>query len=50
MLRSILAFIRDLLRQAPGDTEYGVGYIDALREVEEHVLDTMWNEGEDEAD
>lgn len=50
IIQSVLRFVRELLRQAPGDTEYGVGYVDALRVVESHILDEMWDRGIDDED
>jgi hypothetical protein len=44
-MKGILAFVRSIL--GPGDTEYGVGWNEALKEVEEHILDELWEEGED---
>ncbi len=55
-LSRILAFVRSLLAPArqvkAGDDEvryqYNRGYIDALEEVEEWILDEEWAEGEDD--
>lgn len=50
LLSSLLAFVRDLLGQAQEapDSDYRAGYVDSLREVEEEILDRMWQEGEDD--
>jgi hypothetical protein len=55
-LSRFLGFVRSLLRQArasqPEEAEewnpYTQGYVDALEEVEEWVLDEEWDQGEDE--
>jgi hypothetical protein len=44
-MKGILAFVRSIL--GPGDTEYGVGWNDAIHEIEEVILDWLWDEGED---
>jgi hypothetical protein len=49
MMRVVLAFVRELLAQVPGGEDvYAGGYTDALRQVEEFILDQMWTEGEDD--
>jgi hypothetical protein len=49
VMERLIAFLRDLrvrAYQAP-PSSYKKGYLDALREVEEYVLDELWEEGED---
>lgn len=50
-MKKVLAFVREQ-RAALGDVGdedlYRKGYDTALAEVEEHVLDLMWERGEDD--
>lgn len=53
MIRETLAFTRDLLSQVPDEEDrddYGRGYVDALSQVHEYILDLLWEEGEADDD
>ena len=50
MLQRILAFVRgqrNLAKVSP-DTPYRKGYVNALGDVEEYILDEEWREGIDD--
>lgn len=51
-MRSVLTFVRDLQRAAvtAHASEYKAGYLDALDEVEEFLLDQAWEEGDDDTE
>ena len=47
-MEEVLTFVRELLGEAAGKTTaYGQGFIDALGQVEEYIVDEMWERGED---
>jgi len=51
MIRQVLDFVRSEVAQSPGETdleEYGHGFVDAMRQVEEFILDVMWENGVDD--
>lgn len=51
-MRSILAFVRTLMQESvlSSDTDYRDGYVAALEEVEEFILDQLWERGDDGED
>lgn len=52
MIRKVLAFVRERLdtaRTAP-PSQYKAGMLDALAQVEEYILDLMWEAGEEDED
>jgi hypothetical protein len=49
MIKKILAFVRMLLSEVPmSEQQYTRGYRDALTQVEDKVVDLMWEEGVDD--
>ena len=50
MIQAILSFVRSLKADAleARDSDYRSGYINAIDDVEEYVLDEMWKEGYDD--
>jgi len=50
MIRKVLAFVRETLRvvRAGPATEYSTGYRHALEDVEEVILESMWEIGVDD--
>jgi hypothetical protein len=49
-MRRVLEFIRQLREDVgPADerNEYGIGYLNALSEVEEYIDYELWQEGDD---
>lgn len=49
--RDVLAFVRELRQESDlASTPYGQGYKTALAEVEEFILDGMWEEGDEPND
>lgn len=50
MIRRVLNFVRYLLVEAKSrePSPYRDGYVDALSEVQEYILDEMWEEGIDD--
>lgn len=50
MIREVLAFVRERLdsaRTAP-PSQYKAGMLDALSQMEEYILDLMWDAGEED--
>lgn len=49
MIGRVLAFVRSLVKQVGVvSSSYAKGYVDALKEVEEYILDEEWENGVDD--
>jgi len=50
MLQKVLDFVRESMAAAAkhgGRSEYARGYVNAHEDIEEYILDLMWEEGDE---